>query len=971
MEAQVGDGTKRRIDIELGQCVIEVKKDIHALDLGKAEAQLAGYVKQRTEALGRYVGILTDGREWRLYHLHGDDLELVSTLTLGRQSPDTDELLVWLESVMSTLTAITPRPEEIEDRLGAESPAHKLDFADLKAIYDANATSPEVVLKRQLWAKLLRTAFGEEFVDSEELFITHTLLVTTAELIAHAVLGIDIGPTGSLTARQITSGSEFTNHNIRGVVEADFFDWITDTEAGESFVRNLGKRIARFDWGAVEHDVLKILYQSVISQEVRESLGEYYTPDWLANRMVDNFIPDPLHSVVADPSCGSGTFVFHAIRKYLDAAAEAGMDTDEAVQQVTHHVLGIDVHPVAVTLARVTYLLALGRENIKSPTRRDLTIPVYLGDSLQWRQETDLFSSNAVRVRTDEEDLFGGGELFTLDLLFPRSVLKDATGFDYLVSEMADKALDTEPKDAGRAIVPILKKRGIPREGADGKMLAETFLNLCTLRAQGRNHIWGYYVRNLIRPLWLSEEDNHVDVLIGNPPWLRYSKMFPPMQQRYQSMAKTRNLLTGGLGAAARDLSTLFVVRAVELYLRPGGSFAFVMPHGVLTRKPHTGFRSGDYSGEGGHLTVAFGTPWDLSAVKPIFPMTACVVHGTRSTAAVKMPTDTMQWSGNLPGTDLPWSEAEPHLTVGDAAVAVLDHGVKVPESPYKDRFRAGAILYPKVLMFVEDAPSGPLSPGAGRRAVISARNNLEKPPWKNCASLKANVESAYIRPIYLGEHVLPFRTLPPDEAVMPLTDTAILTPDRIELHDGLHQWWLQAESQWEQHRVKDETKPLVERMDYHGQLSAQLPIAPARVVYTASGTTLAAAIVRDTRALIEHKLYWAPTHVESEAHYLTAILNSAPILARVKPLQSVGLYGARDFDKNVFSVPFPTYDNAVSLHVQIAELGKLAEQAAATVDIGGCGFRAARTRIKVHLAREGIMAGIVAAVTDLLLLGG
>ncbi|MGV0624569.1 type IIL restriction-modification enzyme MmeI [Mycolicibacter minnesotensis] len=269
MEAQVGDGTKRRIDIELGQCVIEVKKDIHALDLGKAEAQLAGYVKQRTEALGRYVGILTDGREWRLYHLHGDDLELVSTLTLGRQSPDTDELLVWLESVMSTLTAITPRPEEIEDRLGAESPAHKLDFADLKAIYDANATSPEVVLKRQLWAKLLRTAFGEEFVDSEELFITHTLLVTTAELIAHAVLGIDIGPTGSLTARQITSGSEFTNHNIRGVVEADFFDWITDTEAGESFVRNLGRRIARFDWGAVEHDVLKILYQSVISQEVR------------------------------------------------------------------------------------------------------------------------------------------------------------------------------------------------------------------------------------------------------------------------------------------------------------------------------------------------------------------------------------------------------------------------------------------------------------------------------------------------------------------------------------------------------------------------------------------------------------------------------------------------------------------------------------------------------------------------------
>lgn len=74
-------------------------------------------------------------------------------------------------------------------------------------------------------------------MDSEELFINHTLLVTTAELIAHAVLNFDVGPTGTLTARQITSGTEFANARIRGVVEADFFDWVTDictTSAGGS-----------------------------------------------------------------------------------------------------------------------------------------------------------------------------------------------------------------------------------------------------------------------------------------------------------------------------------------------------------------------------------------------------------------------------------------------------------------------------------------------------------------------------------------------------------------------------------------------------------------------------------------------------------------------------------------------------------------------------------------------------------------
>jgi N-6 DNA Methylase len=278
------------------------------------------------------------------------------------------------------VTAIKPIPEEIEHRLGAESPAHKLDASELRAIYETNATNNDVQLKRQLWAKLLRTALGTDFVDSEELFINHTLLVTTAELGAHAVLGFAVGPTGSLTARQITSGSEFANARIRGVVEADFFDWVTDTPAGESFVRNLGRCIARFDWGAVEDDVLKILYESVITKSVRENLGEYYTPDWLADRMVDAFIPEPLTSVVADPSCGSGTFLFHTIRRFLAAASHAGVPTEDPVQQVTAHVVGLDVHPVALTLARVTYPLALGRDNIKSDTRKELTIPVYLGD---------------------------------------------------------------------------------------------------------------------------------------------------------------------------------------------------------------------------------------------------------------------------------------------------------------------------------------------------------------------------------------------------------------------------------------------------------------------------------------------------------------------------------------------------------------------------------------------------------------
>ncbi|MGH3416719.1 MAG: hypothetical protein ACRDSS_09650 [Actinocrinis sp.] len=120
---------------------------------------------------------------------------------------------------------------------------------------------------------------------------------------------------------------------------------------------------------------------------------------------------------------------------------------------------------------------------------------------------------------------------------------------------------------------------------------------------------------------------------------------------------------------------------------------------------------------------------------------------------------------------------------------------------------------------------------------------------------------------------------------------------------------------------------------------------------------------------MIEHKLYWMPAMVESETHYLCAILNSAPVLTQVQPLQAIGLFGGRDFDKNVFAVPFPTFDSADSDHLHLAALGKQAEKQAADVDVSGANtFQAARTLVRNHLIETGTEAAIVAAVTQLLL---
>lgn len=59
-------GQRRRIDVEVGQTVFEVKQDLRVGHVrADAVQQLAGYVRDRTSMLQqRYVGVLTDGAEW-------------------------------------------------------------------------------------------------------------------------------------------------------------------------------------------------------------------------------------------------------------------------------------------------------------------------------------------------------------------------------------------------------------------------------------------------------------------------------------------------------------------------------------------------------------------------------------------------------------------------------------------------------------------------------------------------------------------------------------------------------------------------------------------------------------------------------------------------------------------------------------------------------------------------------------------
>lgn len=908
LEAQVGD-QHRRIDVEVGCTVIEVKRSLASdAALAAARIQLTDYVVTRQAEMGqRYVGILTDGALWIAYHEVDQQLSEATRHSASGGAAGAEPLLTWLEGVLATKTSVQPTPDEIKDRLGAASSSHALDFATLKALYEDHGHEPTVMLKRQLWANLLKSALGTQFTDADDLFLEHTLLVNSSEVIAHLVLGLDAM---ALSPATLLSGDQFSAVGLHGVVDRDFFDWVLEVPGGEGFIRSLARRLSRFDWSAVEHDVLKVLYESVITSDVRKALGEYYTPDWLANRVVQEVVTDPLNQRVLDPSCGSGTFVFYAVRRYLEAADAAGISLAESMNTVSSRVMGIDLHPVAVALARVTYLLALGRERLTAADRGTLSVPVYLGDSLGWQQADDILSVDMLVIPTEV-----GDQLFSEPLRFPEHLLDDAARFDRIVEALvaeSGRAKDTKTSNLSAGAV-----RRLALADADLPILNDNFRRLKQLHEDNRNHIWSYYVRNVSRPAWLSLEENRVDVLVGNPPWLSFRHMTKQMQKEFKSLSRARQFWHRENTATHQDLAGLFIARAVERYLKSGGRLAFVVPNSVIDRDYWSGFRRGIFEGAG----VRFAVPWDLRRVRPhMFPRGSAVVFGRRADKPREMPPKALVWRGKVPRRQFE-SEYVSGLsqTLEDVHIGSDDDEL----SPYHARFAQGAVLVPRILMRVEETSSGALGVPAGVAAVQSLRSATEKMPWKNLPTHVGTVERQFLYPTYLGEHIIQFKALAPDMFVVPLTGKGDLlegSDEKIDAYPALASWTRAAEETWAAH--SSGALSLLGQIDYMRKLTQQIPVPPLRVVYAKAGMHVSAALISDQRALIDHKLYWAAVQNESEGNYLVGILNAPTLTDLVRPLMSYGK-DERDIDKAIWKLPIPEYDNSNPLHVEIGNLAR------------------------------------------------
>ena len=734
----------------------------------------------------------------------------------------------------------------------------------------------------------------------------------------------------------------------------------------------IARQVSRFRLRDIRVDILKALYESLIDPETRHDLGEYYTPDWLAARMVATVIDRPLEQRVIDPACGSGTFLFHAVRAVLASAEASELPPTEAVRRAVGNITGIEIHPVAVIFARVTYLLALMPAILKERPG-SLTVPVYLGDALQWN-----------RVQPGEEgdypDMFanaGTFEIFVpavtlneptprrLDaalLCFPVEIASDPALFDDVLNNIIEFGARSEP--AANFDAWIQRRDSISAE--DRATLIETYETMRRLQTEGRNHIWGYVARNLARPIWLSSEGQKADVVIGNPPWLAYRHMRGAFQKRFRDEARAARVWWASRGTSANDLSAYFFVRSALLYMHREGQMALVMPFAAMSRRAYSAFRGGEVARSGRvSFRIRFTSAWSFGPeVSPLFPVPSCVLFAERHNLdeTAPLPDHVSAFAGTLPKRDADSSEADAVLK--ETAASWPTAASEVDGSPYRRIFRQGAILIPRRLILVEPVPAaGALPPNPEIPHVQGQTGSRDK--WNDVPPPRGTVERAFLRPALLGESVVPFRTLTPRTAVIPWDS------ERHELLDGhragtrgfprLSQWLERVELLWDENGRG--RRSLLEQYDFYSQLTGQFPLLPVRVVYTKAGTNLAAAVVQDDRAVVDHSLYWAPAESLEEARYLCAILNSEALRAAVERYQATGQWGARHFDKYVFNLPIPRFDHAEVLHQQLAAEAEAAERITSEVHVEE-GEYFVRTRRNVRSALEG--HGIAARLDEL-----
>ncbi|MCK4462624.1 MAG: N-6 DNA methylase, partial [candidate division Zixibacteria bacterium] len=547
-----------RIDSKYGGVVIEYKdpKGAGKITEDKNAPGVKAVVKQikkrfhdfqaeKHVGMERIFGVGCDGDTFVFVRHRGKTLEVEDPQPV---TPHTVErLLRALVSLGAKGHSFTPN--NLCEHFGGEGP---IALDGIARIYEAISTTSSA--KAQIFFQQWQILFGEvcgydvhgqtakikklgehycipTAKPAELLFSVHTYYGILIKLLAAEIVS-SFSPLGTSTLKKLVSaptsaklrselealeqGGIWSQLGIRNFLEGDLFSWYLDAwdERLDEAVRGMVTTLDRFDpttlsvEPAESRDLLKKLYQHLFPKSVRHDLGEYYTPDWLAELVLNElgYDGDPDKRLL-DPACGSGTFLVMTINRirawFAEHRHECGFGKDELLKKILSNVIGFDLNPLAVMAARTNYLLAI-RDLLRHGG--DIQLPIYLCDSIMTPSEYG--------------ELFAGTQ--AVGELGRTKELKTSAGSFYIPTEVAGnreaigKYADTlefciRDGYSPEEFVERCEAEGIP--AAEAELHKELYRKLQTLDGNNQNGIWARIIKNAFAPVFLER----FDYVVGNP----------------------------------------------------------------------------------------------------------------------------------------------------------------------------------------------------------------------------------------------------------------------------------------------------------------------------------------------------------------------------------------------------------------------------------------------------------------------
>ena len=982
---------KGSADTLYNKIIIEFENDLN-VTLTHAKEQLAGYLlgQLRSGEGYNFTLIASDFITWKVFapdvtmldrieELQEHELPLneVKSSSFVLTERNADDFYYWIDRFLFKEEKQKATLKRIEEAFGYQSNIFIESFRELSRWFNEAKRFGEVQVSFEQWEKFLSIAYGS-FDARDNIFLIHTYLSIFSKMLAYSIVSNDDYIDDS-ELKSILDGTIFHRYNIRNFVDNDFFHWVNTERSFNNLkkvFRLIAQEISNFNFDDVDEDVLKGVYQELIDIDTRHALGEYYTPDWLCERIVKEFHftsegPGKT-SKILDPACGSGSFLRAAIHRIKE------LNPDVTVEELSDNIYGIDIHPLSVQIAKTTLLIALGKEVINAKK------PVHL----------NIILANTLLAPEGVENLFGGEFRMNIDkekYLLTTQVLDDVGMFDEALSICDDLAEQTMGrKKETEEVFENIFRRHFSKGGINPQIIEsfyKIYTGLKTVKEKGRDSIWKFIVQNLYKPYFLSGK---FDYVIGNPPWFTYSSI---RNEDYQDVL---NVLADKYEVKPvkvanfphLEIAAIFFAYCSSYFLNDKGKIAFVLPRSFFSADHHDNTRSG--KAKGFKITQI----WDLDEVSPLFRIPSSVFfaekHNKKSVPLNGVPG--IKFSGkvsNESNTDLIPEEKNVkwyYVKQGKAsAISSKKTKSNALENPYKKHFRQGATIVPRAFYFIDiDLPVGKASqdyPKDFNDRIINIKTSEAikadaKKPWKGI-ELKGKIESRFIFRTALAKSILPFALYKPDLVVLPVLietnqenkkEIKLLSANELmqEGYLNVSRWFKNVENIWDINKTEKNEKITSENyLNWQNKLTDQKIDKPYLVLYNTSGKDANCTIVEreklDLEFLVDHKNYLLALEQRDEALYISAILNSSIPNKMMKDFQSRGLFGERDIHKKILDIYFPRFDETDEIHIRLAEISETAHKKASEYlqnnppqkELTAIHLGRLRLQIKKHLSQE------------------